>query len=176
MSPWTKVDPSRIKDALGVPGPLDLTYKTCPSAGSPAWLKLPAPPATPLPETAVRMNEVAGGGQRLSIKNNQKHSSLLESPHWLNHMEHPLQKTQIHEKTWKGSRSLPFPNTSCTGTFSPKAKILVKRVAVVPAPTMAFSLPSAYMPCSFTSRGFIFSPRSSAVDKKLFLFFASAEA
>lgn len=174
MSPWKKADPSWIN--LGVPGPPDLPYKTCPSAGSLCWLKVLTPSATPLPEAAVRMNEAAGGGQHLSVKDNQKHSCLLESPHQLNHMELPLQKMQIHEKSWKLMRCLPFPNTSCTGTFSPKAKILVKCVGVVPAPTMAFSLPSACTPRSFTSRGFIFSPHSNAVDKKLLLFLSSAKA
>jgi len=53
---------------------------------------------------------------------------------------------------------------------APSAKILLKYAGIVPAPTMAFSLPSGYVPRSFTSRGFIFPPRSNAVDKKPLLF------
>lgn len=38
---------------------------------------------------------------------------------------------------------------------------------VVPAPVMAFSLPRAHKPCSFTSRGLIFPPYSKEADKEL---------
>lgn len=124
--------------------------------------------------------------------------ALISWTAWRAHYERC--NSMKNKKKRKLSRWLPFPNTSWTGTFHPKAKILavlhntiqakprsssgqetarssnVKYVGVVPAPTMAFSLPSAYIPCSFTSRGFIFSPCSNAVDKKPLLFFSSAEA